>query len=161
MVRKYKNHTLKEYLDVLSKRTPVPGGGSAAALTGALGVSLLCMVSQYSLNKGKSKRVESKLKKNLIQSQKIRNILLELVDLDAKAYLKLSQLKKASAVKKNLALKEAARIPKQVSLLCYKALDLAPLLVKEGNKYLLSDVKVATELLYAAFNSSVVLSKSK
>ena len=45
VMKRYKIHTLQEYLEVLSQRTPVPGGGSAAALVGSLGAALISMVA--------------------------------------------------------------------------------------------------------------------
>lgn len=44
MTINFKEKTLQEYLDQLSRREPVPGGGSAAALTGAMAVGLILML---------------------------------------------------------------------------------------------------------------------
>ncbi len=158
-MKKYKNHTLKEYLDCLSLRTPVPGGGSAAALTGALGVSLISMVANYSLGKSQHKATEDKIQKIIKESQVIKNRLLELVDLDAQAYLKVAATRKAPAKVKQLAQREAQKVPLEVCRLSYKAIELTPFLVEKGNKYLLSDVVVAVEMLFAAFKAALVLTK--
>jgi len=155
-VKSYKNHTLKEYLDVLSKKTPVPGGGSAAALSAALGVSLVSMVANYSKDKGDSKAVDNRIKKIIDQCSKLRKRMLELVDLDAKAYLKVVNSKNASLKVKKAALREASKVPLELCKLCYKAVGLTPFLVKKGNKYLISDIEVAVEMLMAAFNSSLI-----
>ena len=61
-MKKFKSHTLKDYSKSLSTRAPVPGGGSAAALTACLGASLISMVANYSLGRKKTKRVEAKIK---------------------------------------------------------------------------------------------------
>ena len=136
-LKKFKNHTLKEYLDVLSKKTPVPGGGSAAALVAAAGVALLSMVASYSKGKCRTKAVENKIKKIHQQTEAMRKRLLELVDLDAKAYEKVVKARKKPASARKKALKEAGRVPLEVCRLCYKAVGLASYLAKNGNKNLI------------------------
>ncbi len=155
-MKDFKNHTLQEYLEGLSARTPVPGGGSVAALVAALGVGLMSMVAHYSLGKGKPKNIEIRIKSTLAKSEKLRRRLLELVDLDAQAYLQVVKTRQAPWKIKQKALKGARDVPKEVCRLCYSAMDLAPFLVKEGNQNLLSDVQVAVELLSAAFESAMV-----
>ncbi len=137
-------------------RVPVPGGGSAAALSGALGAALISMVANYSVRKDKPKPTDGKIKGILCESEKIRKRLLEIVDLDAKAYLGVVKTRKASPRIKNAALKKAREVPFETCRLCYKAVELTPFLVEHGNQYLLSDIRVALELLTAAFNSALV-----
>ena len=155
-MKKFKDHTVKQYLDALSIKVPVPGGGSAAALSAAIGVGLISMVANYSKGKSSSKRVELRIKSILQKSEKIRKRLLALVDLDAEAYMKVVESRKASDKVKKAALKKAAGVPLEVSKLCYSAIQLTPFLVKEGNKYLVSDVEVAVELLFSAYKSALI-----
>src|SRR3989338_6672573 len=155
-MQKYKNHTLRKYLDCLAAHEPVPGGGSAAALAGALGAALISMVAFYSLKKNKPRRIEDRIQKTLKDSEKIRRRLLELVDLDAQAYLRVVKTRRASPKIKKRAMKKAREVPMETCRLCYAAVQLTPFLVKEGNRHLVSDVQVAIELLAAAFNSAMV-----
>ena len=155
-MKKYKHHTLKEYADVLSLKTPTPGGGSAAALTAALGVALLSMVANYSKGKSSLPSVEKKLSQLLKENEKVRRRFLDLVDLDAQAYLRVVKTRPSSPAVRQKALKAAREVPMEVSRLCYKAIDQAPFLVAKGNKYLISDVEVAVELLLAAFRSAMI-----
>ena len=155
-MKKYNGHTLKEYSDVLSRRIPTPGGGSAAAYTAVLGVSLLSMVANYSLGKSTSKAAENKVRAFLKATEKTRKRLLELVDLDAEAYLKVVKTRKSAPAARKKALKAAQAVPLEVSRLCYQVITQAPFLVANGNKYLLSDVEVAVELLLAAFRSAMI-----
>ena len=150
----FKNYSLSEYTRVLSLKVPAPGGGSAAAATAALGAALLSMVANYSLGKTFSRPNKQKIKWALKQSEQLRKRFLALVDLDAQAYLNVVKTRKASPAKRNAARRKAAEVPLEVCKLCYKAVQLSPALVCYGNKYLVSDVKVALELLLAAFNAA-------
>lgn len=155
-MKKYKNHTIQEYLDALSKKTPAPGGGSMAALAAAGGAALISMVANYSKGKSKSKAVEHKIKGILKASEKARKRLIELVDLDAKAYMGVVKARRGTKAAQKRAAKEAANIPKEVSRICFDLTQLTPFLVQKGNENLISDVIIAVDLLFAAFNSSRV-----
>lgn len=155
-MKPFRNYSLSEYTRVLSLKVPAPGGGSAAAVTAALGVALLSMVANYSLGKNSSRSNEQKIKASLKVSEQLRKRFLTLVDLDAKAYLNVVKTRKAAPAKRAAARRKAAEVPLEVCKLCYKAVQLSPALVRYGNKYLVSDVKVALELLLAAFNAARV-----
>lgn len=152
----FRNYSLSEYTRALSLKVPAPGGGSAAALIGAVGAALLSMVANYSLEKDSSSQAAKKIKDILKQTERLRKRLLELVDLDAQAYLRVARSRQASPQKKRAAVKAARQVPQEVCRLCYKAVQLSPDLVRYGNKYLLSDVEVALEALQAAFNSAKI-----
>lgn len=134
----YKDETLKKYLDDLAGRLPAPGGGSAAALTAALGASLISMVVNFSLGKPKYAKYENELKVTLDKSERLREELLRLVDLDAVAY----ESKNA---------RDALDVPFMVARLCFAGAKLCPPLIKKGNINLISDVAVAAILLESAF----------
>lgn len=153
-MKPFKNYSVKRYLEVLAQKTPVPGGGSAAALTGALGAALLSMAANYSIGKDHSQAVDQKLKAILKKTEAIRRRLSELIDLDARAYLKVVETRQASLAKKIRALKKAREVPIEVCQLSYKAVKLAPFLIAKGNQYLVSDVEGAVEMLMAAFNAA-------
>jgi formiminotetrahydrofolate cyclodeaminase len=155
-MKKYKSHTIAEYLKVLSARSPVPGGGSAAALAAALGVSLISMAAGYSKGKGASRSIEKKIAATLAASERIRKRLLECVDRDARAYLRVVQTRNSAARVKKAALKQARQVPLEVCRLCYSAIQLTPFLVKKGNQNLISDIEVAVELLFAAYKSAMI-----
>jgi len=155
-MKKYKDHTLQEYLNILSKKTPVPGGGSAAALTAASGAALVSMVANYSKGKSQSKQVENRFQSIIKQSEQARKRLLVLVDLDAKAYLGVVKARGASKQIQKRASSAAAKVPREVSNICYNLTRLTPYLVEKGNQHLISDIIVAVDLLFAAFNSSRV-----
>lgn len=153
------NHNVADYLKVLAERKPVPGGGSATALTAALGASLICMVSKYSLGRDHTKTIENKINRVLQKAEVLQGRLTELIDLDAQAYLEVVESRKGTKAQKQKALRNAAKVPREICQLCYKAMDLASVLVNHGNPNLLADVEIAVELLTSAFNGSLSLQK--
>ena len=134
----YREESLKKYLDDLAAKLPAPGGGSAAALSAALGASLISMVVNFTLGKPKYAQFEEELKAILVNSEKLKGEFLNLVDLDVVAY-----------ESKNL--RDALDIPFMVCRLCFEGIKLCPSLIKKGNINLISDVAVAAVLLESAF----------
>ena len=158
MTINFKDKTLQEYLDQLSRREPVPGGGSAAALTAAMAVSLISMVTNYSIGrKSNTKAVEKRLARILAQSEPIRLRLLELTSLDSEAYLKVSAARLLDKKSQAQAARDARAVSQEICKLCFKAVQLTPYLAEKGNPYLLSDVEVALELLVSAFNGARIM----
>lgn len=137
----YKDSSLKKYLDDLAAKLPAPGGGSAAALNAALGVSLISMVINFTLGKPKYARYEKELKSLLGHSEALRKKFLELVDLDVTAY-------------KSGNIQEALDVPFMLCRLCFEAMKLCPPLITRGNANLISDVAVAAVMLESAFSSA-------
>jgi formiminotetrahydrofolate cyclodeaminase len=158
MTINFKDKTLQEYLDQLSRREPVPGGGSAAALTAAMALGLISMVTNYSIGrKANTKEVDRRLARILEQSEPMRLRLLELTSLDSEAYLKVSAARSLDKKAQKQAAKQARAVPQEICKLCYKAVQLTPYLADKGNPYLLSDVEVALELLVSAFNGARIM----
>lgn len=149
----YAAESLKTYLDELAAKKPAPGGGSAAALAGALGCALLSMVCNYTIGKEKYKDVEKEIRKILNQSERLRKRLLSLVDLDAEAYAQVLKSHKGSPAIYQKNLIRATKVPLEVCSLSAAAYKLCPYLRKKANKYLASDVYVARELLKSCFKS--------
>lgn len=137
----YKNETIKKYLDDLAAKLPAPGGGSAAALNAALGVSLLSMVANFTIGKPKYAKFEAQVKKILHDSEKLRLEFLNLVDLDISAY-------------NSKDMRQALNVPFMCCRLCFEAIKLCPDLVEKGNVNLASDVAVAAIMLESAFASA-------
>src|SRR5881392_509136 len=88
------NHSVKDFLAALAAKQPTPGGGSVAALAGALAASMGEMVVNYSVNKkGLESHVEE-LKSALTQFHNARKLLLGLMAEDQTAYESLTAAKK-------------------------------------------------------------------
>ncbi|MFA5260606.1 MAG: cyclodeaminase/cyclohydrolase family protein [Candidatus Omnitrophota bacterium] len=155
-MKSYLTQSLKSYLDQLSAHSPVPGGGSAAALAAALGTALISMAAQYALKRNLPRAVEKSIQRVLKNSERIRSKLQTLVDKDAQAYLRVVVTRKASQSDRKAALRQAGKVPLEVARLCYEALDLIPPLVEKGSPFLLSDLGVAGEFLFAAFKAAMI-----
>ena len=134
--------TLQDFLDNLGAKKPAPGGGSAAALSGALGISLLQMVANFSA--GGSPQIREILQK----ATKIKKELIKLIDEDAKA-VSVFFNKSSSLLKRKKAKQMMQKIPVAICKNCEQGLKLIPFLTKKGNKNLLSDLKIARILLQA------------
>jgi len=153
----YIKRPLKEYLDDLAAKKAAPGGGSAAALSAAIGASLISMVANYTVGNPKYKDVEAAMASVLMKADKARSRLQELVDEDVEAYNKLSKGIKASG--KNSAeldklYKEALKAPFEICTIAAECLKLCSELADHGNKNLITDTAIAAVLLEGAFFSA-------
>jgi methenyltetrahydrofolate cyclohydrolase len=155
-----KNHTVEEFLDTLSAKTPAPGGGAACALTAGMGAGLLAMVARYSAVRAANRRAASRIERLAEKCEAIKRELCGLIDEDAAAYSKVREAASKGGREKAAAERKARAVQQRVCRLCYQAIRMAPDLVKNGNPYLIADVEVAAELLLAAFNSGIVLVKA-
>jgi glutamate formiminotransferase/formiminotetrahydrofolate cyclodeaminase len=145
--------TLREFANELSMDSPAPGGGSAAALCGALSASLSAMVSNLTVGKDEYEKVQDLVKDLAEQGQVLKDELLRAIDLDTLAFNQVMdcfRLPKKTAEQKQeradaieAATKEATRIPLGVLEKCVTALQLAKETALNGNKNSLSDAGVA------------------
>ena len=134
------------FLDALASKAPVPGGGGASALVGALGTALCTMVGNYTVGKKKYADVEEDVKVLMAKAEEIRARLLSLVDADAAAFEPLS---KAYAIPKDdpnreevmeKCLRDAAATPMEILRLSCQAIDLHRAILDQGSVIMLSDV---------------------
>jgi formiminotetrahydrofolate cyclodeaminase len=134
----YRDKTLSQYLDDLAGKLPAPGGGSASAVTAALGTALLSMVINFTLGKPKYAVFEKDLTAALEKAESLRAAFLRLVDEDVAAY-------------SSKDMQRSLEVPLEICRLCNKAAILCPPLCLQGNVNLASDVAVAVDLIEAAF----------
>lgn len=143
---------LGAYLKRLAAKTPTPGGGSAAALTAALGAALLSMSAKYILKRTKTKSVRSKISAISSLNEKAVARLERLMGEDEKAYHRLvSQITRPRPRNILRLYKNAAEVPLEV---CGIAASLSPgcvQLCRYANTSIVSDVAEAAYLLEAAF----------
>ena len=80
-----------EFVEVLSSKAPVPGGGGASALVGAVGAALCNMVGNLTVGKKKYADVEEELRGLMEQVTEIQNRFLQLIDEDAEGFAPLAK----------------------------------------------------------------------
>ena len=151
---------VREYLGRLASNAPAPGGGSAAALAGALAAALGEMVGNFTVGKKKFAGVEEDIKRLLAVLEEQRGVLLGLTDEDASAYGQVAQAyamprstkqekaARADAIQK--ALKAACEVPFGVCRCCAAVIGTLRELAQKGNPNLISDVGCAAKLALAA-----------
>lgn len=144
---------LREFVNELSVDSPAPGGGSTAALCGALSSALSSMVSNLTVGKKAYEDVQDKVKTWAMAAQELKDEFLRTVDLDTLAFNKVMDAfrmkKKTEEQKKEReaaiqeATKEASLVPFSVLEMSLKALELAGYVALHGNKNSVSDAGVA------------------
>lgn len=153
----YLEKTLKVYLDELSAKKPTPGGGSAAALSAAIGAGLISMVANYTVGNLKCKDSSMKASVILAKARTARERLEKLVDEDVEAYGRLSKALKEKGNDKDAmeaAYKEAVTPPFDVCKISAECLKMCDELAECGNKNLITDTAIAVILLEGAFFSA-------
>jgi formiminotetrahydrofolate cyclodeaminase len=156
----YSTYALADLLDAFASNDPVPGGGSAAALTGALGVSLLIMVAGLPKTRTGAPEEVADLSRASAKLRPLRESLAGLIDRDAAAYQSVvaayrlpkrsneEQAHRARAI--GDAMLAATETPLDTMRLCQQALEGAAIVAVNGLGSASSDVSVAIELLLTA-----------
>ncbi len=150
------NDPLKKYIYELAAKQPTPGGGSAAALAGAMGSALLEMVCNFTIGNKKYKDIEDIAADCLILAKGIREKFLLLVDEDTKIYSSICAAFKTKDEKIiNNALKQGYHISLKMCELAKAGMTIALNLAEKSNVNLITDVGCGAELLKAGFESGV------
>ena len=156
------NLSCTAFAEVLASKAPVPGGGGAAALAGALGVALCSMVGNFTTGKKKYAAYEDDVQRMLRDGETLRTRLLELVEADAKAFEPLSR---AYAIPKDDPTRDAVmeeatlnalQAPVEMVTRCGEALLLLEEMLEKGSRLLLSDVGCGALLCKAAMESAAM-----
>ena len=157
---------VSNFLDELASNSPTPGGGSVAALAGALGVALISMVGNLTVGKKKYEDVEEDIKKILSSSEKLRYELSQLIEEDVKVFnnfmatykmpKETEDEKKVRAEKMQESLIEAAKVPLRVAYKCLDILSLSKEVAEKGNINVVSDAGVAVLIAEAALESAIL-----
>jgi formiminotetrahydrofolate cyclodeaminase len=156
--------TVSELLAAFRSSEPTPGGGSAAALAGAAGASLLAMVAGLPKPHAATDADRQRLAAAGDRATQLAVQLEALIDEDSAAYglvLGAFRMPKGTAEEKaarsagiQRALTAATETPLQVMRRCAEALDVAPVVVDLGNPNAASDAAVGLGLLQAALRGA-------
>ena len=157
---------VSEFLEKLASKEPVPGGGSGAALGGALGAALVSMVCNLTIGKKGYEDVQEKMSAILEKSEALRVELAKLLEEDTQVYgqvmeayrlpRKTPEEKKARTRALQAALKEAAEVPLSVAERCAQVVELALPAAEMGNKWAVSDAGVAALLAEASIHAALL-----
>jgi formiminotetrahydrofolate cyclodeaminase len=158
--------TVSQFLEALASKEPVPGGGSGAALAGALGAALVSMVCNLTIGKKGYETVDGEMRDLLRRSEGIRAELPQLLEADTQAYSQVmaayrlprttEEEKQARESAMQQRLKEAAEVPLQIAERCGQVVELALPAAKMGNKWAVSDAGVAALLGEASLRSALL-----
>jgi glutamate formiminotransferase/formiminotetrahydrofolate cyclodeaminase len=161
-----KDQKIKTFLDSLASESATPGGGSVAALTGAMSAALISMVSNLTVGKEKYRHLEDDIKLLLKKSESLRAKFEELMEKDVEVFnqfiaiMKLprnnEEEKRERNQKMQIALIEAAKVPLEVARKSKELIDICQEIADKGNKNAISDAGVAVILAEAAFDSAVI-----
>ena len=150
-----------DFIDALAAGTAAPGGGSAAAFSGAAAAGLVSMVARLTIGKKKYLDVETAMQTVLTQSESLRNDLTLAVQQDAAAFenvmmaYKLPKISSEELELRHSAIEQATLLatqsPLSVAHKSCRVLELAEQVIKYGNTAALSDAATAAALAQAAF----------
>ncbi|MER2269518.1 methenyltetrahydrofolate cyclohydrolase [Methylobacterium oxalidis] len=160
------NETIQKFLDGLASSAPTPGGGGAAAISGAMGAALVSMVCNLTIGKKKYVEVEADLKEVLAKSEALRATLTGMIADDVEAFdavmgayglpKETDEQKAARAEKIQAALKTATDVPLACCRVCREVIDLAAIAADKGNLNVISDAGVAVLSAYAGLRSAAL-----
>jgi formiminotetrahydrofolate cyclodeaminase len=148
--------SIEQFLTATAARQPTPGGGSVAALAGALSSAIGEMVLNYSVGKRGLENVQDQLKPVLAELTKARQLFLQLMTEDQLAYEALTAAKKSNdASARDVALLASIRIPQAMAATALAILDLCDRVADIVNHYLLSDLAVCADLAMATLRCAL------
>lgn len=164
MSRSMTEQSCGEFVRVLAGSEPVPGGGGAAALTGALGTALGNMVGSLTVGKKKYAEVQDEIAELNKHASELQKELLEMVDRDAEAFEPLAKAyglptgtEEERAEKERImesALKTAAETPYHIIELVSESIDLIERYAAIGSRLAVSDAGCAAACCKAALNAA-------
>ena len=163
----YMEETLQRYLDDLASAHPAPGGGSTAALSGAMGAALASMVCRITMGKEAYANVQQEMEELLRKTEYLRNRFQQLMQEDIKAYGRLSASYKlprettderesrTEAIQKQLV--EAALVPLEVAECAAELIQCCQRIAEIGSTTVLSDVITGAILASCSGNGAALM----
>jgi formiminotetrahydrofolate cyclodeaminase len=157
---------VEPFLEALASSSATPGGGSAAAIIGAMGAALVSMVCNLTIGKKKYADVEDEMKHVLGKAESLRRRLTSMIEDDVQAFDKvmaaygMPKETDADKAKRDAAIQAALKLATDVPMRCCHAarevIDLAGIASDKGNLNVISDAGVAVLAGYAALRSAAL-----
>jgi formiminotetrahydrofolate cyclodeaminase len=161
-----KNQPIQQFLDALASKASTPGGGSAAAISGAMGAALVSMVCNLTIGKKNYEDVSADLTTVLAKAEGLRQRLTESVNDDIRVFNRVmaayglpketDEQKAARSTELQAALQEATDVPLSCARLCYEVIELSQVAAEKGNKNVISDAGVAVLAAQAGLRSAAL-----
>jgi formiminotetrahydrofolate cyclodeaminase len=161
-----KDTEVEPFLAALASQSATPGGGSAAAIIGAMGAALVSMVCNLTIGKKKYADVEAEMKEVLGKAEALRIRLTGMIEDDVKAFdavmgaygmAKETDADKAARDQAiQTALKQATDVPMRCCRAAREVIDLAGIAADKGNLNAISDAGVGVLAAYAALRSAAL-----
>ena len=154
--------SVAEFTELLASKAPVPGGGGASALVGAIGIALGDMVGELTVGKKKYAAVEEDVKALMAKAQDLRVRLLACVNKDAEAFEPLSRaygIPKDDPARDEVmeaCLRDAAAPPLEILDLCCEAIDLQREFADKGSVLAVSDAATGVVFCWSAMYGAAV-----
>ena len=156
--------TVRGFADLLGSDAPAPGGGSAAALAGALGAALTAMVGSLTVGKKKYAEFDGPARETLEKARDLEHRFLDVMQRDTEAFNAVSAVfampkgtdeeKAARSQAMQQALQGCTRTPFEMMELCCKALEMTHELLGKTNDSAASDLGVAALSLRAGIQGA-------
>jgi formiminotetrahydrofolate cyclodeaminase len=161
-----KDTAIEPFLDQLASSAATPGGGSAAAIIGAMGAALVSMVCNLTIGKKKYADVEAEMKDVLGKTEALRKKLTGMIQDDVRAFdavmgaYGMPKETDADKAARDKAIQSALKLATDVPLACARAarevIDLAAIASDKGNLNVISDAGVGVLAGYAALRSAAL-----
>lgn len=154
------------FLDELASSAPTPGGGSAAAVMGAMGAALLSMACNLTVGKRDYSDVEAEMREALAKAENLRDRFQQMIRADIEVFdavMAAYRMPRESDDEKTnrdesiqLALKEATLVPLECAKACSEVIALSRVVAEKGNKNVVSDAGVGVAAAFAALRSAAL-----
>ena len=158
--------SVEDFNRELGSNSPAPGGGSVAALSGALGAELISMVCHLSIGKKGYEAFHDELKEALGKAEVLAKSLLKRIDLDTEAFNDVmaafkmpkepEEAKKTRLDAIQRGYKKAVQSPLGIARECLDALKVAEKLLGKSNANALSDLGVASLQAHAGLEGAIM-----
>jgi formiminotetrahydrofolate cyclodeaminase len=152
-VSSFLDQPVRGFLDQLAARTPAPGGGGAAAVTGAMAAGLVAMAARFSA------RQLPEAGDLADQADKLRLMAAQLADMDAQVYAAVLEVfrRRGDADQRREALLAAAMVPLEIAAIGVRVAALAARVAEGGNPNLRGDAVTGALLAAASARSAASL----
>ncbi len=151
-----------DFLEAVASGEPTPGGGSVAALAGALAAALAGMVARTTIGKKKYAEVEAEMQQSAAQADALRADLTQAINQDSAAFdqitvaLRLPKEEPSRPARIQTATKEAAEVPLETAKQALAVIKCLSVVAAKGNANAVTDATSGVHMALAAVEMAVL-----